>query len=153
MGDGVLARVFNEFDLLDAIGVGISRFAGVPPGSPGDGPRLDASTFKGAAKAIANDPRKRRIFLVFMAVVAAFTTIVGLLLVNGTLGDLYESVWSRWPGRPWTHVMRERPWIYALLAGALGVVPFLLAPRNRWGRAFLTYVIFLIGFLGGHVFW
>lgn len=148
-----MARAFNEFDLLDTVGVYIFRFAGVPPPPPRDGPRLDAVTLKRAARSVARDPRKRRIFLLFVAGVMAFSTVVALLLLNGTLGDLYESVWSRWPGRQWTHVMRDHPWIYGLLAVALAVIPFLLAPRHRWGRAFLTYVIFLIGFLGGHVFW
>jgi len=150
---GRLARVLHEFDLLDTIGVSIARFAGVEAPPPDDGPRLDFPTLTRSARAVARDPRKRRIFLAFAAAVAVLSTVVVVLLVNGTLADVYESVWRRWPGRPWTHAMRDNPWIYLLLAVALGVTPFLLAPRNRWGRAFLTYVMFLIGFLGGHVFW
>ena len=43
--------------------------------------------------------------------------------------------------------MRDHPWIYAVLAVMLSVMPFLLAPRGRWGRAFLAYMLFGVGFL------
>lgn len=148
-----LARVFIEFDLLDSIGVFIARFAGVEPPPPDDGPRLDLATLKRSVKAVAEDPLKRRIFLIFAALVIVFSTVVFVLLLNGTLADVYESIWSTCPGRPWTHVMRDHWWAYPSLAIALGITPFLVAPRHRWGRAFLTYVMFLIGFLGGHVIW
>jgi hypothetical protein len=40
-----------------------------------------------------------------------------------------------------------------VLAVMLSMVPFLLAPRRRWGRAFLAYMLFVVGFLPAMSFW
>jgi hypothetical protein len=149
-----IGDVFERFDLLRAVSVKLAALAGVDaPERRPDAPVLDWNTVRRAARTIRRDPHRRTIFLAYLGAVAIFSVIVGGLLVSGVLGDVYESIWQWYPGRPWTHVMRDNPWIYAVLAVSLSVVPFLLAPRGRWGRAFLTYVIFLVGFLGGHVFW
>jgi hypothetical protein len=146
--------VFSRFDLLDRVGVGVAEFAEVAlPDRPVTAPRINAGLLRQAGTAIVRDPEKRRIFMAYAGAVLLFSAVVATLLVTGMLGAAYEWIWRRVPGRPWTHVMRDHPWVYGLLAVGLSVVPFLLAPRGRWGRAFLTYVIFLIGFLGGHVFW
>jgi hypothetical protein len=151
------AGILERFDLLDRLGVGIARFADVElPERGATAPRINARLLKDAATTVLTDPAKksqRKVLVVFASIVAVFSALVGSLLVTGRLGDFYRAIWSRFPGRPWTHVMRDHPWIYLVLAAGLAIVPFLLAPRGRWGRAFLTYVIFLIGFLGGHVFW
>jgi hypothetical protein len=151
------AGILERFDLLDRLGVAIARFADVePPDRRATAPRINAELLKEAARSVLTDPTKRlqrRVLVVFASLVATFSAVVGGLLVTGRLGAFYESIWRWYPGRPWTHVLRDRPWIFAVLATGLAIVPFLLAPRGRWGRAFLTYVIFLIGFLGGHVFW
>lgn len=149
-----IVRSIREFDLLDRIGTGIADMAGVQPAQVGEGaPRLDADLLKRAGGAILRNPWKHPVLLAFAAGVAVFSLTVFGLLVTGHLDEVYEAVWRRIPGRQWTHVMREHPWIYLALAVPLAAVPFALAPPQRWGRAFLTYVIFLIGFLGGHVFW
>ena len=151
------AGILEHFDLLDRLGIAIARFADVElPDRPVTAPRINAELLRTAATSVLTDPAKRaqrRWLLAFASLVAAFSVVVGGLLVTGRLGALYEAIWRWYPGRPWTHVMRDHPWIYAVLAVGLAIVPFWLAPRGRWGRAFLTYVIFLIGFLGGHVFW
>jgi len=151
---GSSAGVFESFDLLDRIGVGLAKFAGVePPVRPASAPRLNAALLRQAGAAIVHDREKRTAFLVYASLVLAFSAAVVTLLATGMLAGAYEAIWSRVPGRPWTHVMRDHPWIYGVLAVWLSVVPFLLAPRGRWGRAFLAYVLFVVGFLGGHVFW
>lgn len=150
---GRVKRAFTDFDLLNAIGGGITRFAGVEAPQRGGAPNFDMDTLRRSAAQVKADPRKRAIFAVFVACVAALSALIAWLAISGTLGDFYRTVYTAWPGEPWTDAMRDRPWIYAVVALVLSVVPFLLAPKNRWGRAFLTYVIFLVGFLGGHVFW
>jgi hypothetical protein len=148
------AGVFESFDLLDRIGIGIAKFAEVePPVRPASAPRLNAALLLRAGAAIAHSRTKRKAFLVFASLVLAFSAAVGALLATGVLADAYEAIWSRFPGRPWTHIMRDHPGIYGGLAVTLSVVPFLLAPRGRWGRAFIAYMLFVVGFLGGHVFW
>lgn len=61
----------------------------------------------------------------------------------------YRWLWERIGGRPWTHIMRDRPRTYAGFA-----LPFLallvLWNRRRW----LPLLIgFAAGFLTGHVWW
>ena len=151
------ARTFERFDLLDRLGVAVARFADVDlPERRDAAPRINAELLREAATSVLTNPAKRaqrRWLLAFASLVVAFSAVVGGLLVTGRLGAFYEAIWEWYPGRPWTHAMRDHPWIYLVLAVGLAIVPFWLAPRGRWGRAFLTYVIFLIGFLGGHVFW
>ena len=131
---GASVGVFESFDLLDRIGLGIAKFAGVePPVRSPSTPRLDAALLRRAGAAIAHNRTKRTGFLVFASLVLAFSAAVAALLATGVLAA-YGAIWSRFPGSPWTHVMRDHPWIYAGLAVMLSVVPFLLAPRGRWGR-------------------
>lgn len=49
--------------------------------------------------------------------------------------------------------MREEPWLY--IVPAIGIVFTFgwILPQRHWGRAFYTYLVFGIGFVGGHVFW
>ena len=129
-----------------------------PPGCRGrslpDGaPRLDFDLVKRVGGAVLRNPRKHPLLIAFAAAVGVFTVAVLALLVTGRLDDVYETIYTAVPGEPWTHVMRAHPVLYLALVVPLGAVPYVLAPPQRWGRAFLTYVIFLIGFLGGHVFW
>jgi hypothetical protein len=153
-GPGGLAGLFENFDLLDRIGLAIARFAEVePPNRPPPAPRLNADLLKQAGATIRRSPTKRRAFLALFSLVMTFTAAVIALLATGVLASAYEAIWSRFPGRPWTHVMRDKPWIYGLLAVVLSALPFLLAPRGRWGRAFIAYMLFVVGFIGGHVFW
>src|SRR5687767_10240705 len=118
---GRIARAFYNFDLLDKIGVGIARYAGVNlPRRAVNHPRINLSMLKAAAGAVIRDRSKRIVFLVFLAALGAFSVVVGVLVVSGTLGDVYESVWRRYPGEPWTHAMRKKAlalWIAGCRAG------------------------------------
>lgn len=153
---GGLVESFVQFDLASSLGRSLTRASGVAgpwdtgPGAGNAGMVLDACTI------LIRRPWKLfqdRVLRWFVTAVLVFSTAVAALLITGHLGDVYRRIYEFWPGRPWTHVMRDHPWIYAVLAVALSVLPFWLAPRDRWGRSFLIYVVFLVGFLGGHVFW
>ena len=144
----------RQFDLLDTIGRKLADTAGVPRAvAPEGAPRLDLDLVRRAGAAVLRAPRQHWLLTIFVGAVATFTVAVVVLLVTRRLDDVYEAIYTWYPGRPWTHVMRDHPWLYGALVVPLAAVPFVLAPRQRWGRAFLTYVIFVIGFLGGHVFW
>jgi len=136
---GIAAQV-RDFDLYGAVDRTTSQFAGVPPGSS-----LGTKT-----KAVVSNPKK---LAIVVGVVIAFSVIVALLLATGVLGNVYRAIYMFWPGRPWTHVMRENPWTYLLLAVGLVWLPYTLSPPLRWGRAFVSYVVFWVGFIGGHTFW
>lgn len=68
--------------------------------------------------------------------------------------NLYQWLWSRIGGRPWTYIVRdtwhqyELFWIAAITA--LGAYA-----GERWGfRLVLTWLgIFTIGYIFGHFFW
>jgi hypothetical protein len=149
-----LPHSIRQFDLLDFFGRRLADATGVHRAQAPDGtPRLDFDLVKRAGVAVMRAPRAHWLLLSFAVALGVFSVTVAGLFVTGRLGDVYEVIYTWWPGRPWTHVMRDSPWLYGGLVVPLGAVPYALAPPQRWGRAFLTYVIFLIGFLGGHVFW
>ena len=65
----------------------------------------------------------------------------------------YTSLWENTTKDKFTSIMRAQPWLYGVPAtGLIFVSGWKLATRN-WGRAALIYIIFSIGFVGGHVFW
>lgn len=83
----------------------------------------------------------------------ALTVVGSIAYVGGWLDDWYRSLYMNTAGRPYTEIMRERPWLFP--AGAtIAIVPasFLL-PRQYWVRLVLLFLTFWVGFLGGHVFW
>ncbi len=69
------------------------------------------------------------------------------------LAAAYETIWKNTSRRQFTDIMRSEPWLYVLPAGGLVLVLGWQLPRRYWGRAILTYLVFFIGFVGGHVFW
>ena len=106
-------------------------------------------------KAVIDHPQGRWIAL---GVFVALTAIVVTLAATGVLPDWYEWFWKNtefWTDnkRPFTHIMRDNPLVYLLLA-IIGVgSPPVLLPRGAWTWGFAAYTTFLAGFLGGHVFW
>jgi len=140
MADKSLLEKTAQFDLAATVDKATANFAGVPTGS----------SVATKVKAIAKNPRK---LAALVGIVLGLSGVIAALALSGALAAIYESIYTLWPGRPWTHVMRERPWIYVVLAVAFSWLPFTLSPPHRWGRAFLSYCFFLTGFLAGHVFW
>lgn len=133
-------RTLRDFDLYEKLEEAGARFADVPGGT-----RLRTKV-----RAVVASPKK---LAIVVGVILGFSAALVSLFLSGVLGEVYEAIYTFWPGRPWTHVMREKPWIYLALAILFLWLPYTLSPPTRWGRAFVSYVVFWAGFLGGHVFW
>jgi hypothetical protein len=69
------------------------------------------------------------------------------------LEKLYEKLWSRVGGKPWTEIVREdqknAPLLYLLIFLGLGILLVRLAGKNWW----LILVGLLVGILCGHFWW
>ena len=69
------------------------------------------------------------------------------------IGKLYEKLWRKVGGKPWTEVVREdqrnSPLTYLLIFLGLGILIYRLAAKNWWQ----VVVGFLLGVLAGHFWW
>jgi hypothetical protein len=69
------------------------------------------------------------------------------------IGKLYEKLWRKVGGKPWTEIVREdqraSPLIYLLIFLGLGILVARLAGKNWWQ----ILVGFLLGVLCGHFWW
>jgi len=65
----------------------------------------------------------------------------------------YKWWWSRWPGRPWTYIIRdawhkfEGIWIIGLVAAGA------LLGHYLWELIFWLLLAFALGYIAGHLFW
>jgi len=102
--------------------------------------------------------RRWIISLLLIAIVLAITFFIVTALFPGDtyidrLGAAYVVLWTNTTQRQFTDIMRETPWLYFVPAvGVIFVFGWQL-PRRFWSRAIFTYIVFIIGFVGGHVFW
>jgi uncharacterized membrane protein YjjP (DUF1212 family) len=69
------------------------------------------------------------------------------------IGNLYEKLWRKVGGKPWTEIVREdqkaSPLVYLLIILGLGVLVAKLAGKNWWQ----ILVGFFLGILCGHFWW
>jgi len=69
------------------------------------------------------------------------------------LEKLYEKIWRRIGGRPWTYIVRDEqkkePLMFLLIFLGLGILVAKTAGRNWWQ----IVVGFLLGILVGHFWW
>ncbi len=69
------------------------------------------------------------------------------------IGKLYEKLWRKVGGKPWTEIVREdqkaAPLMYLLIFLGLGILVARLAGKNWWQ----ILVGFLLGILCGHFWW
>ena len=69
------------------------------------------------------------------------------------LAKLYEWVWSRVGGRPFTYIIRDEqkkePLLFILLFLGLGMLLVKIAGKNWWQ----LLLGFLVGILVGHLWW
>ena len=65
----------------------------------------------------------------------------------------YVVLWTKTTQQQFTDIMRENPYLYAIPAVGIIFVSGWQLPRRFWARAIFTYIVFGIGFVGGHVFW
>ena len=102
--------------------------------------------------------RKWVFSLILITVVVAATFLAVTTFFPGEtylerLEAAYVVLWTNTIQKQFTDIMRENPYLYAI--PAIGII-FVLGwqlPRRFWARAIFTYVVFGIGFVGGHVFW
>ena len=95
-------------------------------------------------------------FFIVLGVAVVFTLFVGALAAAGELGNFYGWLIDQTnAGQPWTDFMRDHRAIFPV--GALVVFLGLgawLVPWKLWAPAYLVaFVVFFLGFLGGHVYW
>ncbi|WP_322354388.1 hypothetical protein [Dehalococcoides sp.] len=73
--------------------------------------------------------------------------------MTGIIGKLYEKLWRKVGGKPWTEIVREdqkaSPLVYLLIFLGLGILVARLAGKNWWQ----ILVGFLIGVICGHFWW
>jgi len=81
------------------------------------------------------------------------TTLVVVGLMLGWTQDTYTWLWTNTTGRPWTHVMRDYPWIFPIASGGVLAPLARGLPLRYWTRVVIIWSTFALGFLGGHVFW
>ena len=94
--------------------------------------------------------------LIAVLVVLTFLAVTWFFPGNTYLERLeaaYEVLWKNTTQRQFTDIMRKEPWLYIIPAGGIVLVSGWQLPRKYYGRAILTYIVFGIGFVGGHVFW
>ena len=69
------------------------------------------------------------------------------------IGKLYEKLWRKVGGKPWTEIVREdqrnSPLTYLLIFLGLGILICRVAAKNWWH----IVVGFLLGILAGHFWW
>ncbi|MBF4481817.1 hypothetical protein [Dehalococcoides mccartyi] len=73
--------------------------------------------------------------------------------MTGIIGKLYEKLWRKVGGKPWTEIVREdqkaSPLVYLLIFLGLGILVARLAGKNWWQ----ILVGFLLGIFCGHFWW
>lgn len=70
------------------------------------------------------------------------------------LGKAYETLWKATTGRPYTHIMRDRPWYFLLPAmGMMTVMAWARRKYGGWVIGLAVTVAAFLGFIAGHVFW
>ncbi len=69
------------------------------------------------------------------------------------IGKLYEKLWRKVGGKPWTEIVREdqkvSPLMYLLIFLGLGILVAKLLGKNWWQ----ILIGFLVGILCGHFWW
>lgn len=107
---------------------------------------------------MANGLQRWTISLALMAATVAATFLAITSYFPGEsyrdrLSAAYQSLLDNTTRTEFTDIMREEPWLYVLPAVGIIFVFGWLLPQRLWARAFYTYLVFGIGFAGGHVFW
>ncbi|WP_322354418.1 hypothetical protein [Dehalococcoides sp.] len=73
--------------------------------------------------------------------------------MTGIIGKLYEKLWRKVGGKPWTEIVREdqkaSPLVYLLIFLGLGILVARLVGKNWWQ----IMVGFLLGVICGHFWW
>ncbi len=79
--------------------------------------------------------------------------ILGLGLIPNWTQWTYECIWANTTGRPWTHVMRDNPYLLMIPAAVIVLWLARFLPLKYWARVLLMFSVFGIAFVSGHVLW
>ena len=90
-----------------------------------------------------------------IAGVLVFIALIANLTVTGVLGNIYEETWMAWPGRQWTFVFRDYPWLYAVGLVVILALAWVVTGPEAKQKTTGVYALVVggVGFLSGHVFW
>ena len=96
--------------------------------------------------------------LAFITLILAVTFFIVTAYFPGDsysekLSDAYEFVWKNTTRTEFTDIMQDHPWTYVIPSIGILVISGWQLPRKYYGRAIFAYIVFGIGFVGGHVFW
>ena len=69
------------------------------------------------------------------------------------LEQAYIVLWKSTTQKQFTDIMRQNPLLYAIPSVGIVFLTGWQLPRKLWARALFAYMVFGIGFVGGHVFW
>jgi hypothetical protein len=114
---------------------------------------LDAKFVDRVSKLYEEWYEPRRFRLNLAAVLALVATAV-ILVLTGVIFDFYDWLigWSS-NDRPWTSIMQDNPQIYWIAAVVVLIALFKVVPHRASGRLWILTGGFMVGGLGGHVFW
>ena len=102
--------------------------------------------------------RRWLVSLVVVALLVVTTFLAVTALFPGDtymdrLGAAYKVFWMNTTRKQFTLIMRENVWLYVIPAAGIVLISGWQFPRRYWARAIFAYMVFGIGFVGGHVFW
>ncbi|MCZ6536144.1 MAG: hypothetical protein O6914_09290 [Chloroflexi bacterium] len=95
------------------------------------------------------------LFLIALVLGATFLVVTAYFPGDTYLESLekaYIFLWTNTTRRQFTDIMRDRPWTFIIPAAGIIFISGWQLPRKYYGRAIFAYLVFAIGFLGGHVF-
>ena len=95
----------------------------------------------------------QRELTVTLFILVGLSAVYGYVLWRDWFEDLYVWLWTNTTGRPFTAIIRENPWLFGVPAAVAIVLTFIHLPNAYWARALIIYHTFIVGFIGGHLFW
>ena len=90
-----------------------------------------------------------RLALTLLGISGAIIIIGVVFLVEG----IYQQIWSSVSVEPFTFTMQRTPWLYVVPTRLLVTFLGTILPFHYAARAIVIFVVYLLGFIGGHVLW
>lgn len=100
-------------------------------------------------------------WITYLVLIALLLVVTFLVVTAHFPGDTYidrveaayEVIWRNTTQQQFTDIMRDNPWTFVIPAVGIVLISGWQLPRKSYGRAIFAYLVFGIGFVGGHVFW
>ena len=77
----------------------------------------------------------------------------GTLTLTLFMFTSYTWLWESTTGRPYTYIMRDHPWLLPFLALPAASALVARVPFTWRGRVTVVWLVGLVMFLAGHVYW